>query len=124
MLCHVEPKAGACCVSVLNPSFCWLSCCTEGARQVWEYNVPFLVHNSCLGQRLCFGEGTVQNEKHSAEEQSVIYVATLYTRMKNLSCLGRCLAPGDVEAALLGDKQDETISKKKVESWVLFTIKL
>lgn len=42
---------------------------------------------------LCFGEGTVQNEKNTVESDSVLYIATLYACMKTV---------------LLGDKQGET----------------
>lgn len=41
--------------------------------------------------------------EHSAEEENVIDIPTLYTFVRNLSCL--CLAPRDAEAALVGDKQ-------------------
>lgn len=65
-------------------------------RQVQGCSVAFPEH---LARAVALGTAL----EHSAEEESVTDIPALYTCVRNLSC--PCLAPRDVEAALVGDKQ-------------------
>lgn len=114
ILCCAEPRAGVCRVSVLSLSSSW--CHFAPRRRGRCRDAVWLSQSTWLRQRLW---GPL-----SAEEKSVTDIPTLYTCMRNLSCL--CLVARDAEVALVSDKQRRSvrIMRNKVESLMLFAIKL